>query len=435
MLYIHATIITVDATRRIIEDGAILVKKNTIAAIDKTVSLLGRYPHEKQYDLAGCIVIPGLISTHIHTIQTLLRGTADNRNKEAWLSERIRLLQRGMTQADARVSASLTIAEMLKSGTTCFLECLFFPSLGFDGLCETVQDSGIRACLAHTSLQGLKPVGETDLGHEMLSDVLMSWKKWNGAANDRIRQSAVSHSSGIRTTIHLAESRQDAKYLSSQGHTAASYAQAVGLLSPSTVLAHTVYVDKTRDIPLIASAGAHISHCPTSNSKLASGISPLPDLLSAGVNVSLGTDGAACNNTCDMFLEMRLAAIVHNRPEDPAPIRAETVLEMATINGAKALGLDDITGSLQVGKRADFVAINTQKAPLQPCIDPVSNVVYATTGRDVHVVVVDGQLVVERGELLSMDEGTILKAAKHAIYKLLQRTGLQEDSGPLWPVY
>lgn len=245
---------------------------------------------------------------------------------------------------------------------------------------------------------------------------------------------AMSHSTGIRSTIHLAESRADAEYISSLGHTPASYAKSVGLLTPCTVFAHTVHMDKASDIPMFAASGAHISHCPTSNAKLASGICPLTDLLKAGVNVSLGTDGCACNNTCDMFLEMRLAALVHNTPDNPAPIRAETTLEMATINGAKALGLEDTIGSLEVGKRADFVAINTNKAPLQPCLDPVSNVVYATTGRDVHVVVVDGQLLVEQGKVLTMDEEAILKNSKQAICGLLLRTGLHDQVGSPWPI-
>lgn len=226
----------------------------------------------------------------------------------------------------------------------------------------------------------------------------------------------------------------DAKYISSLGHTPASYAKSVGLLTPSTVFAHTVHMDKNSDIPAFAASGTHISHCPTSNAKLASGTCPLPDLLEAGVNVSLGTDGCACNNTCDMFLEMRLAALIHNTPEHPAPIRAETALEMATINGAKALGLEDTIGSLEVGKRADFVAINTNKAPLQPCIDPVSNVVYATTGRDVHVVVVDGQLLVEQGKVLTMDEEAVVENANQAIRGLLQRVGFHDQVGSPWPI-
>ncbi|PKX88617.1 amidohydrolase family protein [Aspergillus novofumigatus IBT 16806] len=433
MLYTHATIITVDVARHIIEDGAIYVDKDTIADIGKTDCLLPRYPLERQYSLNGCIVIPGLVSTHIHTVQAILRGTADGLHKEAWLSEQIQPLQNSMTEGEARASVKLAVAEMLKSGTTCFLECLFFPRHGFDGLCQTVQDSGIRACLGRISVEGHLPGGQIPPGDGMLPESLKSWQKWNGVANDRIRLSTAAHSYGIPVTMHLAESKGDADYFSSLGHTAGSYAQAVGLLSPSTVFAHAVYINETSDVPLLSSSGVHISHCPTSNSKFASGICPVPDLLAAGLNVSLGTDGDACNNTSDMFQEMRWTAMVHNTPGDAARITAETVLEMATINGAKALGLHHLIGSLEIGKRADFVALNVQKTTLQPCVNPVSNVVYAATGRDVHVVVVDGRIVVEGGKLLTMDEEEIINAANQAIGGLLQRTGLQDKVKSYWP--
>jgi cytosine/adenosine deaminase-related metal-dependent hydrolase len=160
----------------------------------------------------------------------------------------------------------------------------------------------------------------------------------------------------------------------------------------------------------------------------------VPKLLAAGVNVSLGTDGAPCNNTCDLFLEMKQAAIAHNTPENPAPIPAEMVLEMATINGAKALGLDHLIGSLEVGKKADFVALDMNKVALQPCVNPVSNVVYAATGRDVHVVVVNGQIVVEDGRLLTLDEEAILTAAKQTICEVLKKANLHDQVKPHWPL-
>ncbi|KAH8433547.1 uncharacterized protein LDX57_011182 [Aspergillus melleus] len=196
-----------------------------------------------------------------------------------------------------------------------------------------------------------------------------------------------------------------------------------------------VHLDKDKDIPRLAESGTHIAHCPTSNAKLASGIGPVPELLAGGVNVSLGTDGAPCNNSCDMLQEIKLAAIIHRSASyDPALVPAETALEMATINGARALGLEDLVGSLETGKKADFVAINTEKSQLQPCLNPVSNVVYVATGRDVDVVVVDGQLLVETGELLTMSEHQILKEAKKRVSDVIQRAGLAEQIKSPWPV-
>lgn len=248
------------------------------------------------------------------------------------------------------------------------------------------------------------------------------------------RLCTVARESKIPITIHLAESKADSDYFRSLSHSAGSYAEATGLLCSSTVLAHTVHLNKGLDIPRFATAGAHVSHCPSSNSKLGSGISPVQALLKAGVNVTLGTDSGACNNSLDMFQEMKWASMLHNKPGNPAPIPAETALEMATINGAKALGLDYLIGSLEIGKRADFVAIDMRKVELQPRPDPVSNIVYAATGRDVHVVVVDGRITVENGKILTMDEEAIMMTANEALCELLQRTNLQGQVGSKWPV-
>ncbi|PLB44624.1 atrazine chlorohydrolase/guanine deaminase [Aspergillus steynii IBT 23096] len=450
MLYTHATIITVDSDRRIIEDGALNVQGNIIIDLNKSSILRAKYPHEGEYDLSGHIMIPGLISTHMHTVQTLIRGTADNKELHSWLDDRVRPLQNAMTSEDAYVSVQLSVAEMLKSGTTCFLESMFLSQHNFDGLCQVVQQSGIRGCLGQFAPN---PGQDSDLPDSSISDVVEAWKKWNGAANDRIRvwfgaisaglalhsrmkeMASVAHSHGIPITMHCAETRRQFEYFNSLGHSPVSWADSTGLLSPSTVLVHMVHLDNDKDIPKLAASGTHIAHCPTSNAKLASGISSVPELLAGGVNVSLGTDGAPCNNSCDLLQEMKLAAIIHRSvSHDPTLIPAETALEMATINGARALGLESSIGSLEIGKKADFVAINTEKPQLQPYINPVSDVVYAATGRDVDVVVVDGQLLVKDGELLTMSEGNILNEAKRRIHEVTTRAGLVERIKSPWPV-
>ncbi|KAI9044025.1 putative acid phosphatase [Aspergillus affinis] len=450
MLYTHAAIITVDSDRRIIEDGAIYVQGNAIQDLGKTNILLVKYPHDQQYDLSGRIVIPGLISTHMHTVQALIRGTADNKELHSWLDYRIRPLQHAMTSEDAYVSVQLSIAEMLKSGTTCFLESMFLSQHNFDGLCQVVQESGIRGCLGQFAPN---PAKESNMPDNSIPDVVEAWRKWNGAANDRIRVwfgvasaglaphsqmkelASVALSYGIPITMHCAETRKQFEYFASLEHSPVSWADVTGLLSPSTVLVHMVHLDKDKDIPRLAESGTHIAHCPTSNAKLASGISPVPELPAGGVNVSLGTDGAPCNNSCDMLQEIRLAVIIHRSVSyDPALVPAETALEMATINGARALGLEDLVGSLEIGKKADFVAINTEKSQLQPYLNPVSDVVYVATGRDVDVVVVDGQLLVENGELLTMSEHQILNEAKRKGSEVIQRAGLEEQIKSPWPV-
>jgi cytosine/adenosine deaminase-related metal-dependent hydrolase len=197
-----------------------------------------------------------------------------------------------------------------------------------------------------------------------------------------------------------------------------------------------VHLDQSDDIPKLAASGAHIAHCPTSNAKLASGIARVPELVAAGGNVSIGADGAPCQNTCDLLQELKLAAIIQRSiSHNPRLFRAETILEMGTINGARALGLADQIGSLEVGKKADLIAIDIRKPHLQPCNNPVSNVVYSATGRDVSVVVVDGQLIVDRGKVLTMDEEAIIEAAKQKSYNIIQRAGLTDQIRSIWPVH
>ncbi|KAL5337187.1 hypothetical protein BJX70DRAFT_389398 [Aspergillus crustosus] len=461
MLYTHATIITVDPSRRIILDGALRTENNLIAAIGKTTALKSQFPHDDEYDLTGRIVIPGLISTHMHTAQTLLRGTADDLELVSWLCERIWVLQGNFSRGDGYAAARLSIGEMLKSGTTCFLESMFADRYGFDGLCQAVEESGIRGCLgkivmdiatyAKDEAWAMHP-GLVEDRETSLLGTLKMWEKWNGKADDRIRvwfgartpggvsdalyreMTALSREKNIPITMHCAEVKADRVFFESVGHTPMTYCSSVGLLSPSTVLVHMVHLDDT-DITLLAESGTHVAHCPTSNAKLASGICRVPDLQTAGVNVGIGTDGAPCNNTCDLLQEMKLAAIIHKSVSyDPTAVPAESVLEMATINGAKALGLEESIGSLEVGKKADFVAIDARGINMQPWFNPVSAVVYTATGRDVDVVVVDGKMVVERGVLLSMDEGEIVREAQRASKEVVERAGLSEKVKPKWTV-
>lgn len=245
---------------------------------------------------------------------------------------------------------------------------------------------------------------------------------------------ALSRSKGIPITMHCAEVRADRDFFASVSHTPMSYCESVGLLSPSTVLVHMVHLDDS-DIKLLSASGTHVAHCPTSNAKLASGICRVPDLQKANVNIGLGTDGAPCNNTCDLLQEMKLAAIIHKSISyDPTSVPAESVLEMATINGAKALGLQDRIGSLELGKKADFVAIDMRGIHSQPWFNPVSAVVYTATGRDVDVVVVNGRMLVKDGKLLTMDETEIVEEAQKRSKEVIERAGLMEKVKARWPV-
>jgi cytosine/adenosine deaminase-related metal-dependent hydrolase len=244
----------------------------------------------------------------------------------------------------------------------------------------------------------------------------------------------ISKTRNIPITMHCAEVKADREFFESRGHTPMSYCDSVGLLGPQTVLVHMVHLDDS-DIQTLAETQTNVAHCPTSNAKLASGLCRVPDLQKAGVNIGLGTDGAPCNNTCDLMQEMKLAAIIHKPASyDPTAVPAEDVLEMATINGAKALGLADQIGSLEIGKKADFVAIDMRKIHLQPWFSPVSAVVYSATGRDVEMVVVDGKVVVENGKLTTLNEQEVMLEAMKRSKEVVKRAGLTQTISSRWPV-
>ncbi len=459
MLFTNATIMTMNPTRDIINDGAIAIQNNRIVAIDKTSVLQVRYPHEEIVDVKGKLIFPGLIDTHVHVAQALIRGCADDMALIQWLCERVWVLQGNFTHDDGYVSARLCIAEMLRSGTTTFLESMLAHRYGFDGIARAVQESGIRACLAGivmdigtyaTQSNSMHP-GMIESRETSLLGVLDMHSKWEGAADERIHvwfgprtpggvtselyreMTDLARQRNMGITMHLAEVEADKIYLDEKfGLTPVDYAESVGLLGPRSVLVHMVWLTPA-EIDKLAVTGTTVSHNPSSNSKLASGVCKVPLMLERGVNVALGCDGGPSNNDYDMIREMKLAAIIHKAVTlDPLIVPAETVLEMATINGAKALGLEHEIGSLEVGKKADLIVIDLERLHTTPSINPVSTLVYAATGGEVDTVMVDGKIVVAQGQLLSMDEHEIIMQANNHAAQLYRRANI--DLKPRWPV-
>lgn len=459
MLFTNATVITMNPSRDIITAGAVAVQGNRIVAVGKTGALQRQYHDEKIVDVQGKLIIPGLIDTHVHLAQALIRGCADDMALIQWLCDRVWVLQGNFTGDDGYVSARLCIAEMLKSGTTTFLESMLAHRYGFDGIARAVQESGIRACLAGIVMDiGTYATQANSMHPGMIEDrdtslfgVLNMHSKWDGAAGDRIHvwfgprtpggvsselyqeMSDYARQRNMGITMHLAEVEADKIYLNEKfGLSPVYYAESVGLLGAKTVLVHMVWLNQD-DINKLAATGTHVSHNPSSNSKLASGVCKVPQMLAGGVNVALGCDGGPSNNDYDMIREMKLAAIIHKAvTKDPLIVPAETVLEMATINGARALGLEHEIGSLEVGKKADLVVIDLDRLHTTPSLNPISTLVYAATGGEVDTVVVDGQTVVARGQLLTMDEESVKKQARLNANALYQRAGI--ELRPRWPV-
>jgi len=459
MLFTNATILTMNPTRDIISNGALRINENRIVALGKTDELRAQYPAEEFVDVGGKLILPGLIDTHVHVAQALIRGCADDMALIQWLCERVWVLQGNFTHDDGYVSTRLCVAEMLKSGTTTFLESMLAQRYGFDGVARAVQESGIRACLAgivmdlgtYATKDNAMHPGMIENRETSLLGVLDMHRKWNGAANDRIHvwfgprtpggvtpelyreMSDYAHQRDMGITMHLAEVEADKIFLREHYNLSpVDFADSVGLLGPKSILVHMVWLEDA-EIAKLASTHTSVSHNPSSNSKLASGVCKVPQMLASGVNVALGCDGGPSNNDYDLIREMKLAAILHKAVSlDPLIVPAETVLEMATINGARALGLEHEIGSLEVGKKADLIVVDLERLHTTPSVNPVSTLVYAATGGEVDTVVVDGNIVVRDGQLLTMDEHEIMAQARQHAQSLYTRAGIEIKLR--WPV-
>ncbi|KAI4685252.1 uncharacterized protein J4E84_005979 [Alternaria hordeiaustralica] len=462
-LLTNATIVTVNKSREIILDGAILVENGRITALGKTSDLIDQVGQSENGDLdiVDCmdkIIIPGLINTHAHLAQSLLRGLAEDLPLHNWLCDAIWPLEANYAEDDGYVASMLTITEMLKTGTTCFLEAMLTHRSGLENVVRAVEETGIRACLGKLIKVGetnsdlnMKDARDRDVDSMSVEVALSAHKKYHGSSDDRLHmwfaagtprgspmavhatigEAARAHDIGL--TMHCAEAPKDLPiYRQYYQRSPFEFCRDTHLTGPKSVFAHCVHPDAAAgDFDILRESKSTVSHNPTSNLKLGSGVAPIPDMVASGVNVALGTDGAPCNNTYDMFREMHLASILHSGVRQNAGVlSAYDVLEFATINGARALGLEDDIGSLEVGKKADIVVVEPKGvscAPWDPNeqtsggIDPVTVLIHSS-GADVDTVLVDGQLLVSNGKLLRIDEETIIQKAKKSVADIRKRS-------------
>jgi len=464
-IFAHATLITMDSERRVIDDGAVAVIGDSIAAVGKTADVVRRFPELQVHDYSGHIISPGLIDTHVHLSQAFFRGVGERNersdNFHEWLYGLTLPMEGAMTPEDGAASASLCILEMLKSGTTSFIECMTSENHGFDGIAETCVNSGIRAALGKVVMD--VPAAYRDkVGWPMsawfdpdrtISDTLAAHKKWNGAANGRIqvwfgcrtaddsanpdlyRQVAkIAKERGMRLTIHHSELESDNAYARSLGYRShMEFGIDLGIVGPNAVLAHCTAADE-EDVRMLAKAGASVSTNAANNAVSAWGPTPVVKMLAEGVNVALGCDGTAGDANMDLLRDLRVVChIARTHAKTRNCLRAETVLEMATIHGARALGIADQVGSLEVGKKADLITIDTDVPHLTPIWNPVATIVFAAQGADVDTVVVDGKVVVRNHEILTMDQEAIVADARRRMPEIARRAAVPA-SRPRWPV-
>ncbi|MGE0591366.1 MAG: amidohydrolase [Vicinamibacterales bacterium] len=418
------TVVTMDAERRVIENGAVAIDGSDIVAVDTAAAVRAAFVGRENIDAAGRIVMPGLVNTHTHAAMVLYRGLADDLALMDWLQNYIFPAEaRTVSPEFVRAGTRLAALEMIESGTTTFADMYYFE----EEVARETKRAGLRGVLGQTIIQFPVPDAMTP------ADGLARAEAFIRAFRDDplITPAAAPHAMytldgptllaarqlsrryGVPTLIHLAETQgEEATAQERFQSSPVAYLETLGFLGPGVLAAHGVWVSPS-DIARLAERGVSVSHNPESNMKLASGTAPVPAYLRAGVTVGLGTDGAASNNDLDMFEAMRITALLHKlQSGDPRVTSAGTVLEMATLGGARALGLDRLVGSLERGKRADLVVVDMDRARQTPLYDPVSHLVYVTRGDDVRTVVVHGRVLMRDREVLTLDRDAVLHEAR-----------------------
>jgi 5-methylthioadenosine/S-adenosylhomocysteine deaminase len=418
----NCTVITVNPEFDIIKHGIICIRKGHIEQISAKTHDQKLPNSKKIIDAKGGIVVPGLVNAHTHLPMTLFRGLADDLPLDKWLNEHIFPAERKHINPESvRTGALLGCAEMLLSGTTTCCDGYFLE----DHVASAVYDSGMRAVLGQGVIDFPAPgVPDPSDNIKHAETVMEKWQKMSSLISPSIfchspytcsaktLKKAKDAAKGNLFQIHVAETKSEWDQIQSEHKTSpVKYLDRIGVIDQNTLLVHGIWVDDT-DIEIIARRHAKAAHNPQSNMKLASGIAPVPDLIEAGITVGLGTDGCASNNNLDLFQEMNVAAKLHKvNTLDPTIMDARTVLKMATIEGARAIGLDKKIGSIEIGKLADLIIIDTKNPHLIPMYDPVSHIVYTIRGSDVRDVFVGGKMIIRNKKLLTIDISGVMEKA------------------------
>lgn len=436
----NGTLVTMDARNSIVR-GDILVADGRIAEIGGKRQAAGTV-----IDATDCAVIPGFIQTHIHLCQTIFRGAADDLALIDWLKQRVWPMEAAHSNQSIKASARLGIAELIKSGTTCALtmETVNHTAEVF----RVVEETGFRATVGKCMMDkgDEAPPALQEQTASSIEESIALLEAWHGKAGGRIRYcfaprfaisctrellqkvAGLARARGVMIHTHASENRTECELVQEEsGLRNIAYLDSLGLTGPHVALAHCVHLS-IDEIETLRTTGSNVVHCPSSNLKLGSGIAPIAKLLELGISVSLGADGAACNNRLDMFTEMRTAALLQKVLHGPEVLPAKRVLRMATIDGARALGLDSEIGSIEAGKRADLSLVRLDRLHSTPSTNVVSALVYSAEAEDVDTVIIDGKLVMGDRKLLTIDEGETSATANAEAEKLMARAGLATDA-------
>jgi 5-methylthioadenosine/S-adenosylhomocysteine deaminase len=426
----NATVITMNESRQVLRDAEVVIRGDRILKVGPAKRGMGGGPR-RFIDAKGQVVLPGLIHSHLHACQTLCRNHADGLELLDWLRDRIWPFEASHDAQSLRASADVTFLECIRSGATSVLD--MGTVRHYDSVFESARDAGIRLvggkCMMDAG-QGV-PAGLRETTEGSLAESIRLIEKWHGQENGRLRYALaprfvlsctekllrevqnLATTRGVRIHTHASENPTECDVVREKtGMDNVSYFHHLGLLGPHTTLAHCVWLT-AEEQRLLRETQTRVAHCPSANFKLASGTAKIPELLKQGITIGLGADGAPCNNNLDIFVELRLAALIHLPRTGPTSLPAMQVLELATLNGAKALGLEGEIGVLKEGARADVIRVDLSTPHATPnSSDPVATLVYSGQSQDVRDVIVDGQVLMRDRRLRTLDEAAIRRSAQ-----------------------
>jgi 5-methylthioadenosine/S-adenosylhomocysteine deaminase len=426
------TVITMDPSHRILRDGAVAISGERIAAVGPSAEIAARYQAAQVIPAAGSLIMPGLINGHNHVPMVLFRGIADDMNLSDWLEKFIFPAEaKNVTNDFVAAGTALGCLEMIRSGTTTFADMYYFE----DRVAEVTARAGMRGILGETILQFPAPDNKTPeaafaytekfiarwKGNTLITPVPAPHAPYTNTADMLRTAKALADKNGVPMLIHVSETQDEMREISQKyGTTPTQWLESLGVLGPNVFFAHGVWLTE-EDLAIVKRRGVTVAHNPDSNMKLASGTAPVTRMLELGIPVGLGTDGAASNNDLDMFEVMDLAAKLQKLARmNPTVLPAEQVVAMATIGGARALGMEKEIGSLESGKRADLILVNTGGAHATPMYNPYSHLVYALKAADVQTSIINGKVVMRDRRVLTLDEAAVESRAREFQARIVQ---------------
>ncbi len=421
ILIINGSVLTMDPQDTLIKNGAVAVSADRIVEVGTEDALSASYQAAKIIDARGGIIMPGLVNTHTHAAMTCFRGLADDLPLMTWLHDYIFPAEAKLTFDIVYQGTRLACSEMILSGTTTFCDMYLFE----EAVAQAVKEAGMRAVVGEVIYDFPSPnYGPVEDGLKYTEALIEKWRddplitiavephSAYVCSPDLLQKArAIADRNDVPIVIHLSETEREVVQIREKyGRTPVAHLAEIGFLCPNLIADHCVALT-AKDTALLKDFDVKIAHNPESNMKLASGVAPIPELLRQGITVGIGTDGCASNNNLDMFQEMDTAAKLHKvHTLDPTVMDARTVVSMATIDGARVLGMGDIIGSLEAGKKADIIIIDIRSPHLMPMYNIYSHLVYAVTGSDVVTSVVNGRVLMEDRVLTTLDVDEVMAA-------------------------